>query len=248
MALGAAAKLKRHRCIGRLPADVRSLLLTAYDDGEFEHLRERVLEFRDRAIIGCLLEIAISILAMALYDLRRSVLVPIMNTLLTLLSAIGLRGALVLKLRPIQVHGILTTGLIIAVVLNFIAEALLTSTGFGAANLPPWIVLTILLVPYSLNLACSVQNLFLASALTDFLKKDELNCGLLGCDQLERQAVEMSGQDVCCVCMVAKKDSVLTPCGHKAMCQTCGDQLKSRGRTCPICRNRINGVVRVFES
>mmetsp|Transcript_106711 Transcript_106711/g.188966 ORF Transcript_106711/g.188966 Transcript_106711/m.188966 type:complete len:249 (+) Transcript_106711:100-846(+) len=248
MALGAAAKVKRHRCIGRLPPEIRSLVLTAHDDTTVERLRERVLAYRDRAIVGCVLEMAISMAAMALYDLRRSILVPIMNSLLTGLSAIGLGGALHLRLRSVQVHGILTTGLIIALVLNFFAEALLSSTGLGATNLPGWMVLVVLLVPYSLNLACSVQNLLLGGALSDFLEKDELNCGLLGNAQLERQAVELSGQDLCCVCMVAKKDAVLTPCGHKVLCESCGEQLRSRRRTCPICRSHINGCVRVFES
>lgn len=243
-----AIEVKRHRFVGRLPADVRSLVLSAHDDARAEHLRERLLLRRDRAINGCLLEIGMSMAAMALYDIRRSILVPIMNSILTLVSSIGLRGALVLQLRQVQVHGILTTGLLIAVVLNFLAEALLTESGLGSDTLPSWVVLIVLLVPYSVNLACSVMSLLLASSLTEFLEADASASGLLKNDQLEQQAIELSGQDVCCVCMSAQKDSVLTPCGHKAMCLSCGEQLRSRGRQCPLCRSHIIGVVKVFES
>merc|ERR1712187_290434 len=161
---------------------------------------------------------------------------------LTMLSAVGLNGALRLRLRQVQIHGITTTGLLIAVVLNFFAEALLSETGIGSDTLPPWLVLTMLLVPYSVNLACSFTNLLLANALTEFLQADESASGLLKNDQLEQQALELTGQDVCCVCMNAKKDSVLTPCGHKAMCLSCGEQLRARGRMCPLCRSQITGV------
>merc|ERR1712070_395031 len=118
----------------------------------------------------------------------------------------------------------------------------------GSDTLPSWVVLTMLLIPYSVNLACSVTSLMLASILIEFLEADESACGLLKNDQLEQQAIELTGQDVCCVCMNAKKDAVLTPCGHKAMCLSCGEQLKARGRQCPLCRSNISGVVRVFES
>jgi len=242
------SKVKRHRCIGRLPGDVRNLILTAHDDARTEALCERVLNRRDRAIAGCLLEIAMSLAAMALYDIRRSMLVPIMNTILIVFSAAGLYGALGLRLRFVQVHGILTTGLLVAVVLNFLAEELFTESGLGSDTLPSWVVLTALLVPYSVNLACSVTNLQLGSVLIEFQEADESSAGLLKNDQLEQQAIELTGQDVCCVCMNATKDAVLVPCGHKAMCLLCGEQLRARGRQCPLCRSYITGVVRVFES
>lgn len=237
-----------HQWVNRLPEPIRSLVLTAKEDEEFERLRELVLLRRDRAITACMLEIGMSIAAMALYDLRRSLLVPIMNTVLVVLSMIGLGGATFLMLTWVQVHGVTTTGLLIAVVLNFVAEALLSETGLNSGTLPPWLVLTVLLVPYSVNLVCSVLSLLLAGTLSEFLRKDELACGLLSTDQLEQQAVEMRGRDLCCVCMAARKDAVLTPCGHKAMCQRCGDQLKARGRQCPLCRSSITSVVHVFES
>merc|ERR1719158_1999815 len=128
---------------------------------------------------------------MALYDVRRSLLIPILNTTLTILSAIGLHGAMTLSLKRIQIHGIITTGLIIACILNFIAEALLTSAGVGSDTLPGWVVLTMLLVPYSLNLGCSALSLMLATVLSDFLTLEEQSSGMLSSEQIEQQAMQV---------------------------------------------------------
>lgn len=242
------AKVYEHRCIDKLSPDVRRLICYVQRDDELERLRELVLVQRDRAIIGCMVEIGVSTIGMMLYDIQRSFLIPVLNAFLVGLSAVGLKGALALQLKKIQIHGIITTGLIIATVLNFICEALLSESGLGSETLPQWIVLTLLLVPYTLNLVCSVLSLVLATTLTDLLDREDECSGLLTCEELEQQATELTGQNVCCVCMTNGKDAVVTPCGHKAMCLSCAQQVCARGRPCPVCRGRINEVFRVFDS
>lgn len=224
------------------------MVLTVREDPQLERLRQAVLNKRDTAILACMLEIGLSVASIALYDIRRSFLIPVLNTTLTILSCIGFYGAVTLSLKRIQIHGIITTGLIIACILNFIAEAIFLQPVTGADTLPSWVVLTMLLVPYSLNLACSTMSLLLGSALSDFLALEEVATGMLSSDQIEQQAQQVAGQDRCCVCMDARKDAVLTPCGHKAMCMQCAEMLKVRERRCPVCRVHIDGVIRVFES
>lgn len=114
--------------------------------------------------------------------------------------------------------------------------------------MPGWAVLMILFAPYSINLACSAQSLLLQASLAELLHLDEQRSGLLPQDVLEALASNMRGSDLCCVCMDTKKDAVLTPCGHRAICVGCGDELHRRGRGCPVCRQTISGVVRVFDS
>jgi len=237
-----------HYFIDKLPPWTASLILSVRQDPQLEHLRQAVLTKRDNAILGCMLEIGLSVASLALYDIRRSMLIPILNGTLTFLSGIGLTGAMTLTSRRIQIHGIITTGLIIACILNFIAEALLTSAGVGSDTLPGWVVLLMLLIPYSLNLGCSCLSLVLGSALADFLAMEELSSGMLTSEQIETQCSNLAGQDLCCVCMDQRKDAVLTPCGHKAMCMQCAQALKARERKCPVCRNNIEGVVRVFDA
>lgn len=243
-----ASAHKQHRFLDWLPSSTASLVLQVREDPELERLRQVVMRRRDMAIFASSLEIGVSVLSMALYDIRRSILVPIVNTVLTMLACVGLRGALVLELSKIQVHGVITTGLIIACLLNFLAEALLTHAGLGTDALPAWLVLLLLFVPYSLNLACSSTSLMLGSSLAEFLEREDEKNGLLSSSRIEQQAEQLSGQDRCCVCMDSKKDAVITPCGHRVVCTACGDALKARVRCCPVCRGHIGGVIRVFDS
>jgi len=237
-----------HHFLDKLPVGTQSMILDVKPDPQLEQLRQAVLNRRDNAIVGCMLEIGLSVASIALYDIRRSALIPILNTTLTVLSTIGLHGALTFSLKRFQLDGIITTGLIVACILNFVAEALFAETGMGSDTLPCWVVLTILLVPYSVNLGCSAMSLLLSTALGDFLTAEEELAGILTSDQIEQQALQVAGQDRCCVCMDNRKDAVLTPCGHKAMCVQCAEMLKARERRCPVCRQGISAVVRVFES
>merc|ERR1712098_367062 len=42
----------------------------------------------------------------------------------------------------------------------------------------------------------------------------------------------------CAVCMDSEKTHVLVPCGHRCVCQACGDELNATDdlRKCPMCR------------
>ncbi|KAK8460445.1 hypothetical protein SEVIR_2G331200v4 [Setaria viridis] len=48
----------------------------------------------------------------------------------------------------------------------------------------------------------------------------------------------------CCMCHRMQVDSLLYRCGHMCTCFDCADQLKSSGRSCPICQSPIDDVVR----
>mmetsp|Transcript_75527 Transcript_75527/g.225148 ORF Transcript_75527/g.225148 Transcript_75527/m.225148 type:complete len:245 (-) Transcript_75527:96-830(-) len=238
----------QHRFLDRLPASVQSMMLRQYEDQHLESLRRSTMRRRDSAIFGCFIEIVVSVAAMALYDIRRSILVPIVNLGLVALSVIGLNGAMKLGLRNIQIHGVITTGLIIACLFNFLAEAFLTHAGVGSDTLPSWLVLLLLFVPYSLNLGCSVLSLLLAGSYAEFLEAEEEMDESLSGDAMERQLQASRGQDLCCICMERRKDAVFTPCGHRATCCSCGDKLQARSRRCPVCRSDISNVQRVFDS
>merc|ERR1719284_58600 len=71
-----------HRCLGKIPEGLQQLILTPQADSVMESLREILLRRRDTAIIACIIEIFVSMGAMALYDLRRTLLIPIGNSIL----------------------------------------------------------------------------------------------------------------------------------------------------------------------
>jgi hypothetical protein len=48
--------------------------------------------------------------------------------------------------------------------------------------------------------------------------------------------------EACVVCLEAQASHALIPCGHRCVCASCQEVL----RTCPMCRAVITGALRVF--
>lgn len=49
--------------------------------------------------------------------------------------------------------------------------------------------------------------------------------------------------DICVICLVEKYNSVFVPCGHMCCCVHCGAQLTQ----CPLCRRRVDQLVRTYR-
>jgi len=52
----------------------------------------------------------------------------------------------------------------------------------------------------------------------------------------------------CVVCLVQKRDVIFYRCGHLAVCGGCAQQLRNQQKGCPICRQPILDVVKVFSA
>ena len=50
---------------------------------------------------------------------------------------------------------------------------------------------------------------------------------------------EDTSSDECAICMTNPKNTIINPCGHYYMCNTCAVSVKS----CPICRGGISGLI-----
>lgn len=61
-------------------------------------------------------------------------------------------------------------------------------------------------------------------------------------------ASETSGfqQHSCVVCFYATRDTVLFPCRHLNLCGKCAKIIMKRNRCCPVCRERVEKMERVF--
>jgi len=56
-------------------------------------------------------------------------------------------------------------------------------------------------------------------------------------------------RELCKICLVTNIDTVSVPCGHRSMCYDCSkDIMASNSKTCPICRARIQQVVKTFDT
>ena len=49
--------------------------------------------------------------------------------------------------------------------------------------------------------------------------------------------------DLCYACVDAGADAVLLACGHRGLCMACATRLWNTGRSCPLCRGGVNGVM-----
>jgi hypothetical protein len=84
------------------------------------------------------------------------------------------------------------------------------------------------------------------------LAADELVPMEVKVKRLEKRAQRMKerlSQEVdsskCVICFERKRDTVIMPCSHFAVCRDCGSQLKNR---CPICRESISSVKLVYKA
>lgn len=58
---------------------------------------------------------------------------------------------------------------------------------------------------------------------------------------------EVSEENVCVICFKEKKGSIFQPCGHFATCYGCGLRIKEASSQCPICRNHIEEIKKIFN-
>ena len=49
---------------------------------------------------------------------------------------------------------------------------------------------------------------------------------------------------LCVICFTEEIKWVLVPCGHKCVCASCGKIIKERAKKCPICKEKIIGVLK----
>ena len=52
----------------------------------------------------------------------------------------------------------------------------------------------------------------------------------------------------CAICMDSSRNSVLRPCNHMITCYDCSILLLNRQDSCPVCREKIDEVIRIFMS
>jgi len=77
-------------------------------------------------------------------------------------------------------------------------------------------------------------------------KKQQMRFLAVPITQKEPDPCEDPHQKLCLACNVACVDTILLPCGHACMCVQCAKRQFNRNGTCPICRNPIQRVQKMF--
>lgn len=57
---------------------------------------------------------------------------------------------------------------------------------------------------------------------------------------------DQSLRRLCAICFDAPRDCFFLPCGHCAVCFTCGKRIMEEAGTCPICRRTMKKVKKIF--
>lgn len=232
--------------------EMRIFLLTPAADEKQEHLRGIMRIRRRRAIAASATALVVSLMCFASYIGRPSRLVLVISSAQTLLAVVGLFGALKVQGWQIAAHVVMMGGLSAAYVLTLVAQALFVDDG-GNGPLPSWVIPAVLIAFSCCLLGCLVFNVLLGISILELQEAEETSdegesSDELDDEELARQARQMDDSEACCVCMDTPKNAVLTPCGHRAVCIDCGNRLLARSIRCPICRQHISAVVRVYDS
>lgn len=59
---------------------------------------------------------------------------------------------------------------------------------------------------------------------------------------LEAELAAMKDQGMCVICLAEVASYAAVPCGHLALCERCGVQ-----PTCPVCRTKVQRVMRIYK-
>ncbi|KAL4160345.1 hypothetical protein PRNP1_000915 [Phytophthora ramorum] len=58
---------------------------------------------------------------------------------------------------------------------------------------------------------------------------------------------EMHSADECVICFDGPQEAVCVPCGHNAVCMECAQELLDTTRLCPVCRQQVREVIRLYR-
>lgn len=54
-------------------------------------------------------------------------------------------------------------------------------------------------------------------------------------------------QDECVICFDGPQEAVCVPCGHNAICMDCANELLDTTRLCPVCRQQVREVIKLYR-
>lgn len=63
----------------------------------------------------------------------------------------------------------------------------------------------------------------------------------------EGERKEDGSTGTCAICLDAPSEAVCVPCGHVAGCMSCLKEIKSKNWGCPVCRAKINQVIKLYR-
>ncbi|XP_020204281.1 putative E3 ubiquitin-protein ligase XBAT35 [Cajanus cajan] len=66
-------------------------------------------------------------------------------------------------------------------------------------------------------------------------------------EKLPKEENNASGSGSCVICLDAPAEGACIPCGHVAGCMSCLNEVKSKKWGCPVCRSKIDQIIKLYH-
>lgn len=60
------------------------------------------------------------------------------------------------------------------------------------------------------------------------------------------EGTQSNGNSTCVICLDSPVEGACVPCGHMAGCMSCLNEIKAKNWGCPVCRTKINQVIKLY--
>ncbi|GAA0175169.1 hypothetical protein LIER_28402 [Lithospermum erythrorhizon] len=75
---------------------------------------------------------------------------------------------------------------------------------------------------------------------------EEVNSSPIELSTRTHETTTKSGSSSCIICWESPVEGACVPCGHMVGCMSCLNEIKSKKGDCPICRSKIDQVVKLY--
>ncbi|KAL4027799.1 hypothetical protein IC575_010989 [Cucumis melo] len=90
-------------------------------------------------------------------------------------------------------------------------------------------------------------NTFDASTSTvDYPLVDSDLVNVIPSSSVGNEGKQGNGNSTCVICLDSPVEGACVPCGHMAGCMSCLNEIKAKNWGCPVCRTKINQVIKLY--
>ncbi|KAB8491083.1 hypothetical protein FH972_025379 [Carpinus fangiana] len=100
--------------------------------------------------------------------------------------------------------------------------------------------------PSSIASAPPIADEIIEDGLIHYPSIDSIPVDISSQTTIAGERIEDGGTSSCVICLDAKVEGACIPCGHMAGCMSCLNEVKAKKWGCPVCRAKIDQVIRLF--
>jgi len=244
--------------------DTKVLFPDLIKNEKFKHFSNDLKDKRNKMLYICLFQILASCMGMAYMVFRRSYIYLAINLVTLTLAFSGGYGSLTMNYLFIIIHCIFTISLPGAFLFYTFFDYFLSrdQNDENKKRASETLIFSIFSIPYLYDLAAGIFCFYFILSISRNLKECNYDQ-----DKLKEEYEDMKqkfslqeindhfkniDENICVICMDARRDTALTPCGHYLCCYKCAEALFGRFNftkpKCPICRKKCENFMKIILS